>query len=525
MKRGIGIRTRLLLTSLVSLAGLVVLALVAAQTMRSQMTADRVTMVRNLTEIAGNLVQRQYDRFAAGDIDEPTAKARAVDALRTLRYANAEYFFIDDFNGYSVLLPIRPELEGTFVGDLIDSQGRYFVRAQRDAAMAGGGIVRYAFNKPGTTGEAEKLAYVRPFLPWHWFVATGIYLDDVDQEIRLVLYRAGGVLAVVALVTGLLILLISRSITAPLTRLTTVIGRLTARDYSVSVGGQDRADEIGDIARAIVIFQQTGRDFEALQGELRLQQEWAQAEREASIAFQRDSALRLEQTARLISMGEMATSLAHELNQPLAAVTNYCMGCVRRLEAGTGDQQALLRAMRKASEQAKRASLIIARLRRFLRRSAPSLELQVLGEIIEETAFIAEIDARRHGLAITIEQPADLPPVRVDRVMIEQVVMNLLRNGIEAMQNADTGHRRLVVSVASVDDMLETTVTDFGPGIAEADRDKVFQPFYTSKAEGMGVGLNICRSIVEFHGGRLWMTANPDGGACFHFTLLAGGAA
>ena len=119
---------------------------------------------------------RQYDRFAAGDIDEPPAKARAVDALRTLRYANAEYFFIDDFNGYSVLLPIRPELEGTFVGDLIDSQGRYFVRAQRDAAMAGGGIVRYAFNKPGTTGEAEKLAYVRPFLPWHWFVATGIYL-------------------------------------------------------------------------------------------------------------------------------------------------------------------------------------------------------------------------------------------------------------------------------------------------------------------------------------------------------------
>jgi signal transduction histidine kinase len=519
-----GIRTRLLLTGVVSLSGLVVLAAVAIHSMRAQMIEDRITMVRNLTEVGRHLIQRHYDRFAAGEIDETTAKKNAVEELRVLRWANGEYFFIDDFDGYSVLLPIRPELEGTDAMNLVDSQGRRFVAAQRDAALAGGGIVRYEFTKPGTRDEREKLAHVRPFPPWRWFVATGIYLDDVDHEIRLVLWQSAGVLVVVALVTGLIILLISRSITAPLARLTAVIKRLTQRDYSVQVGGQDRVDEIGDIARAIAVFKKTGQDFEALQIELRRQEERARLDREEALAFQRDSALRLEQTARLISMGEMATSLAHELNQPLAAVTNYCMGCVRRLEAGTENHAALLHAMRKASEQATRASKIIARLRRFLRRAEPTLETQSLGEIIEETAFIAEIDARRHGFAIDVEVPPDLPPVRVDRVMVEQVVMNLLRNAIQAMEDVPPSRRHLVISSTHAEgaDMVETAVYDFGRGIDEADRDKIFQPFYTSKTEGMGVGLNICRSIVDFHGGRLWMTPNPVGGAIFHFTLPVG---
>lgn len=521
MFRRAGIRTRLLLTGVVSLAGLVVLAIAAVGALRDQMIDDRITMVRNLTEVGRHLIEREYDRFSAGEIDEATAKRNAIETLRILRYANGEYFFIDDFDGFSVLLPIVPELEGKYVLDLVDSKGRTFVLTQRDTALAGGGIVHYEFSKPGSTQAAEKLAHIRPFAPWRWFVATGIYLDDVDREIRLALWRAAGVLAVVALITGLLILMISRSITKPLSRLTTVIGRLTARDYSVDVGGQDRPDEIGDIARAIAVFKKTGQDFEALQLELRRQEERAQAEREAALAYQRDSALRLEQTARLISMGEMATSLAHELNQPLAAVTNYCMGCVRRLEAGSADPSALLDAMRRASEQATRASKIIARLRRFLRRSEPALEPHLLGEIIEETAFIAEIDARRHGIAIDLDIAADLPPVRVDRVMIEQVVMNLLRNGIEAMEAVPASRRRLVVAVDRSEDggSLETAVTDFGCGIAEADRDRVFQAFYTSKTEGMGVGLAICRSIVEFHGGRLWMTPNPAVGAVFHFTL------
>lgn len=516
-----GIRNRLLLAGLVALLSLLMLTLVTVNSMRQQMIQDRITMVQNLTTIGLELVQQQYNRFKAGEIDERTAKKNAVETLRTLRYANNEYFFIDDFDYHSVLLPIRPELEGTNVRNLQDSQGQYYVRMQVAAALRGGDIVRYEFTKPNSREAGRKLAHVRPFEPWRWFIATGIYLDDVEQEIEAMLWRAGTAFVIIALITGALILLISRSITKPLGQLTNVIKRLTARDYRVRIEGLNYRSEIGDIARALEVFKKTGRSFEILQKKLWKQQERARAEREAALAFQRDSALRLEQTARLVSMGEMAMSLAHELSQPLAAITNYCMGCVRRLEAGTSDQQALLDAMRKASEQATRASKIISRLRKFLRRSEPTLELYALSEIIEDTASIAEIEARRQGFSIDIDIPQELPKIYVDRVMIEQIIFNLLRNGIEAMSDMPSPRRNLIVSARLLKDegMIETSVTDFGKGISDSERDKVMQPFYTTKPHGMGVGLNICRSIIEFHGGHLWITPNPAGGTTFHFTL------
>lgn len=516
-----GVRNRLLLTGFISLFSLLALALVTVYSMRQQMIQDRITMVQNLTTIGRELVQQQYNRFRQGEIDEATAKKNAVETLRTLRYANDEYFFVDDFSYNSVLLPILPELEGTDVRNLTDSEGQYYVQMQVEAALRGGDVVRYEFTKPTTHQTGRKLAHVRPFEPWLWFIATGIYLDDVDKEIETVLWRAITAFAIIAMITGALILLISRSITRPLSRLTAVIGRLTARDYLVRIEDQTRTDEIGDIARALEVFKKNGQDFEILQLRLSKQQERARVEREAALAFQRDSALRLEQTARVISMGEMAMSLAHELNQPLAAVTNYCMGCVRRLEAGTQNMQELLTAMRKATEQSAKASKIISRLRKFLRRSEPTLEPHALSEIIEDTASIAEIEARRRGFSVETDIPRDLPDIPVDRVMIEQVIFNLLRNGIDAMNDVLPPYRNLIVRARLVEHagVLETSVIDFGKGISEAERDKVLQPFYTTKAEGMGVGLNICRSIVESHGGRLWMTSNPEGGTVFHFTL------
>jgi C4-dicarboxylate-specific signal transduction histidine kinase len=517
----VGIRARLLLTALISLAGLAALGLVSGLTIRRQMIEDRITMVRNLTEMGRTVIQREYDRFAAGEIDEATAKRNAIETLRILRWANGEYFFVDDFDGRSVLLPIWPELEGTDATGLTDSKGNHFVVTQRDVAMAGGGIVLYEFPKPNTGLPAEKLSHVRPFEPWRWFVATGIYLDDVDREMNRVALQTLGVLVVVALVTWLLIRTVARSITRPLVRLTDVIRRLIRRDYAVEVRDRERIDEIGDIARAIHLLKTTRQEFEALQEEMLRQEGQARLERETALAFQRDSALRFERTARLATMGEMATSLAHELNQPLAAVANYCMGSVRRLEAGSDDRAALLKAMRGAADQAARAARIIARLRRFLRRSEPSLETLAIAEVVDEVEAIVAIDARRRGLTIASELPADLPAVRADRVMIGQVLFNLLRNGIEAMAGREPGRRRLVVAAGPGADgtTVEVTVADSGPGIAEAERDRIFEPFHTSKAEGLGVGLNICRSIVEFHGGRLWVTENPAGGAIFHFTL------
>ena len=516
-----GIRMRFLLVALLSLLGFIVLAALAMQSVRQQMIEDRLTKIRQLTEVGRGIIEWQYQRFRRGEIDEASARKKALDALRVLRYGNDEYFFVDDFNCVSILLPILPQWEGRNFSDEVDSNGQYFVRKQRDTALAGGGTVYYTFPKRDDEKSVSKASYILPFYPWQWLIGTGVYLDDVDREISEILKRLlYGFLAVIGCV-GAVVTLISRSITRPLELQASAIGRLTDRDYEVAIPGTDRSDEIGDIARALEVFKRTSREFEALQLELRNKEIAANEERAAWFEQQRESAVRLEQSSRLITVGELATSLAHELNQPLATITNYCRGCVTLLEQGIADRETLLEPMRRATDQAIRAAKIIGRIRTYLQRSPMLLDPQDLGEIIAETVELAEPDAQRHGVTIEVDAPALLPRIMADRVMVQQLVLNLIRNGIDAMQPDDEeqGLRPLLIRSRIGDGFVETEVIDRGRGIAAADRENIFKPFFTSKPAGMGMGLNICRSIIEFHRGRLWVSDNPEGGSIFHFTL------
>jgi PAS domain S-box-containing protein len=229
---------------------------------------------------------------------------------------------------------------------------------------------------------------------------------------------------------------------------------------------------------------------------------------------------RLEQTSRLITMGEMASSLAHELNQPLSAIANYCAGCVKRMQAGNYKIDDLLAAMQKASDQAERAGKIIRRMRDMVKKGDPNRQPVALAELVDEARAFADIEAQRTGTQIVVDLPKHLPNIVVDRIMIEQVLLNLVKNGIEAMSDVPFERRQLTLQARQVDDrMLEVAVTDQGHGLAEEDMEKIFAPFYTTKAEGMGIGLAICRSIIEFHQGRLWATPRREGGTVFHFTV------
>jgi hypothetical protein len=229
---------------------------------------------------------------------------------------------------------------------------------------------------------------------------------------------------------------------------------------------------------------------------------------------------RLQQTSRLITMGEMASSLAHELNQPLAAIANYNMGCVNRLQANDYRPEELLAAMQKSSAQAERAGKIIRRVRDFVKKSEPNRSAVNIAEIIDEALGFAETDARKAGVRIAVTVPPDLPAAYADKIMIEQVLLNLVKNGIEAMHETPRSERALAISArANGKDFIEVNVADRGPGVPAGHSDRLFTPFYTTKAEGMGMGLNICRSIIEFHHGRLWTVANPGGGSVFSFTL------
>jgi PAS domain S-box-containing protein len=243
-------------------------------------------------------------------------------------------------------------------------------------------------------------------------------------------------------------------------------------------------------------------------------------DRKQTAEISRQQEERMQRTSRLITLGEMASTLAHELNQPLSAIANYCAGCVTRMQGGHWKQEDILAVMQKASVQAERAGKIIRRIREFVRKSEPRRSAVRIVDVLDDAIGFADIDARRLGIRIVAQAAPDLPAVYADRIMIEQVLLNLIRNGFDAMADTLPGERVLVVRARLCGPhAVEVAVIDRGHGISEETRQRLFTPFYTTKAEGMGMGLNICRSIVEFHDGRLIVDANPEGGTIFSFTL------
>jgi two-component system sensor kinase FixL len=220
-------------------------------------------------------------------------------------------------------------------------------------------------------------------------------------------------------------------------------------------------------------------------------------------------------------MGEMASALAHELNQPLSAIANYMKGSRRMLEAGTDDRSALLRdAMDKAAEQALRAGQIIRRLRDFVARGESERRVESVKKLVEEASALALVGAKDLGVRVRFQFDPTIDLVLADKVQIQQVLLNLLRNAVEAMESS---HRReLAISTAAdKDGMLAISVADTGSGISPDIASHLFQPFITNKRHGMGVGLSISRTIVEAHGGHIGANPNPAGGTTFRFTLRA----
>ncbi len=242
--------------------------------------------------------------------------------------------------------------------------------------------------------------------------------------------------------------------------------------------------------------------------------------RKATEEIVRQQQEKVQFTSRLMTMGEMASSLAHELNQPLTAITNYSEGALARLARGPVTREDLLPALEKTSMQAQRAGRIIRRIREFVKRSEPRRRPTPAARIIDDAVGFAEIDASKKGFTIVAQVAPDLPPLDVDPILIEQVLLNLLKNAMEAMERASV--RRIDVQVSRTgDNLAQVLVIDRGIGIPEAHLENLFQPFFSTKSEGMGMGLNICRSIVEFHHGRLTVEANPEpaGGTIMRFTL------
>ncbi|WP_159990502.1 PAS domain-containing sensor histidine kinase [Pelistega ratti] len=224
---------------------------------------------------------------------------------------------------------------------------------------------------------------------------------------------------------------------------------------------------------------------------------------------------KIQITSRLTTMGEMASTLAHELNQPLTAIVNYNTAAMNLLKSGQTENPMLITALEKSATQAERAGRIISRIRAFVKRNDPRRQRASINRIVSNTLDLAEIDARKHGKQIEAYIEPDLPDVFADPILIEQVLLNLIKNGLESMINSKETVVRVLVNRSNK--YVEVAVIDRGYGIKEPDQ--LFKPFFSTKPEGLGMGLNICRSIIESHNGQLWATPNPDGGTIFRFKI------
>jgi signal transduction histidine kinase/sensor domain CHASE-containing protein len=224
---------------------------------------------------------------------------------------------------------------------------------------------------------------------------------------------------------------------------------------------------------------------------------------------------KLTRTSRLMTVGEIASTLAHEINQPLAAIANYVNGCIRRLRGNGNPDATVIAAMEKADAQVARAGAIISRVREFVRTREPNRRALDINRLVSETAKLVESDDEVRALRCVFELDSSLPNVFADNIMIEQVLLNLLRNAREAMQHLPPHERTRRIDA----DMAAVEVLDRGSGISPEAAQQLFSPFFSTKSDGMGMGLNICRSLIEYHEGRLTFEDNAVSGTIFRFTL------
>jgi two-component system sensor kinase FixL len=228
----------------------------------------------------------------------------------------------------------------------------------------------------------------------------------------------------------------------------------------------------------------------------------------------------LAHVGRVSEMASFASSLAHELNQPLTAIANYCEAARDLIVDRPKNEmlETVREALDEAAKESVRAGQIVRRLRDFISRGESDQRIESLGRLITEANALALVGSREHGIEVQVQLDPDADLVFVDRIQVQQVLTNLIRNAIDAM--IDSSQKSLLIrTAAKPQGFVAVTVEDTGPGVSESVAAELFQPFVTSKSSGMGIGLSICRTIVESHGGRIWFEARSGGGTAFHFTL------
>jgi signal transduction histidine kinase len=324
--------------------------------------------------------------------------------------------------------------------------------------------------------------------------------DAVQQQAFTTAYRmtilGGAASLIIATLMGVLL---TRGIAVPITRMTGAMTTLAKGDTTVAVPGVSRGDEIGAMAAAAQIFKDN-----------MIERQRAQAE--------------IARVGRLTTMGELVASIAHEINQPLTGIVANADACLRWLNQDEPDLDEVRDAMSCIKEDGKRAADVIANLRAMAKRTGPQLARLDINVAIQEILMLTRSELSRHNVVLHTDLSAGTPTVFADRVQMQQIMLNLIMNGVEAMIAVMDRPKVLTICSERIEPGgVLVAVKDTGVGIDPATADRIFESLFTTKPNGMGMGLSICRSFIEAHGGRFWASPNTPHGAIFQFTLPADG--
>jgi signal transduction histidine kinase len=299
------------------------------------------------------------------------------------------------------------------------------------------------------------------------------------------------------IVAALMGVLLTRGIAAPITRMTSAMTKLARGDTSVEVPDVSRRDEVGAMAAAVQIFKDS-----------MIERDRAQAE--------------LAHVNRVTTMGQLTASIAHEVNQPLAAAVTNADAALRWLDAKPPNLEEVRQGLGRIVKDGNRAGDVLRRIRAIVKKAPPQSEPLDINETVLEVIAVTQGEILRSGVSLQTWLANDLPLIRGDRIQLQQVMLNLIMNAIEAMREVSKGSRELLIgSEKYASNRVLITVRDSGPGLNPESFDRLFDAFYTTKPSGMGMGLSICHSIIEAHGGKMWAAANVPHGAAFQFALPA----
>lgn len=435
---------------------------------RTMMTHKR-TMIREMVSTAWSDIAYFESLEISGQLTRAEAQHQAIEHIRALRFGadNADYFWINDQTPVMILHPYRPDLEGQNISTYADPSGKFLFQEMVDLIQAQeSGYVDYQWQwQDDPSHVVPKISFVKSFQPWGWIIGTGIYIEDVKAEIaeitgKLVWACIGIVIAIMAL-------------------------------------------------GSVVVLQGVAA-----------QKRWRHAEDEA-----RQRLVELSHLSRLQTMKVMTTQIVHEIDQPLGTILLRTSLVTDEIQEGQPVTRELIDNLEEVSLQVERASRIVKRIRNFSKGQPIAKERTDLNVLITNVLEFVEAEIRHNAVSLnffpghTETTPAESLWVFADATLIEQVVMNIVRNAIEALRECPKESRRLTVKTRMSGEQAHVVVQDSGPGLAADRIEDIFESLYTTKNEGLGIGLSISRSIVEEHGGRLWADPDSDQGSIFQFTL------